>query len=202
MLEQEPDYIKTYRVQNRLTDENPFKTGRNYSSEILDNSVNYNETQKFIESLPVIGNAKCFLGTLDLRRKLLNGDKFVDIWIPPKGYSAFSRGIFVFRKEGNGLHVETVCGDRTRHKGVFQALLYSYYVENFDYVTVSSANSKKDLPLWILQDKHAKSTIKTTVISSVTGRKCDIEDTEAYWNNPFDYIHYELKFEQIIIKND
>jgi len=200
MLEQEPDYITKHKACYNLNDSNPFECGREYGLEILDNGINYNETKRFIESLPIIDNAKCFQDTLDLRRKLSNKDKFVDIWIPPKGYSAFSCGIFLFKKENNNLFVETVCGHRGRHHGVFQALLFSYYVENFDSVTISSTHSEKDLPLWILQNEYAKSPIKITVISSITGKECDITDADAYWNNIFDYIHYNLKFEKIITK--
>ena len=202
MTEQEPDYVLRHRRVSELLETNPFKDGRDYGSEILDNGINYNHTQEFIESLPIIDSAECFQGTLDLRRRAINGDRFVDIWIPPKGYSAFSCGIFLLRKEGNNLFVETICGHRGRHQGVFQALLFSYYMENFDSVTVQSTNSKKDLPLWILQNEYAKSPIKITVISSITGKECDIEDVETYWSNLFDYIHYNLKFEKINAKND
>lgn len=202
MLEQEPDYVLRHRRVSELLETNPFKDGRDYSLEILDNGINYNHTQEFIKSLPIIDNAKCFKSTLDLRRKVIDKDRFIDIWIPPKGYSAFSCGIFLLRKEGNDLFVETICGHRGRHQGVFQALLFSYYVENFDSVTVQSTNSKKDLPLWILQNKYAKSPIKITIISSITGKECDIGDVEAYWSNLFDYIHYKLKFERIITRNN
>ena len=202
MLEQEPDYVLRHRRVSELLETNPFKDGRDYSLEILDNGINYNHTQEFIKSLPIIDNVKCFKDTLDLRRKFIDQDRFVDIWIPPKGYSAFSRGIFFLKKENDDLFVEAICGNRGRHRGVFQGLLYSYYTENFNSVTIESTNSKNNLPLWILQNKCAKNIIKTTIISSITGKECDIEDSETYWNNLFDYIQYKIKFEKIITKND
>ena len=202
MTEQEPDYVSKYRASYDLNDSNPFEDGRDYSLEILDNGINYNETIGFIGSLPIIDNAKCFQDTLDLRRKTISEDRFVDIWIPPKGYSTFSHGIFVCKKESDGLFVEAVCGHRGRHNGVFQALLYSYYIEKFNYVIIQSADSKNNLHLWCLEDDHLKSPIKVTAISSITGKECDIKDSEAYWSNPFDYICYKLKFEKIITKND
>jgi len=70
-------------------------------------------------------------------------------------------------------------------------------------VIVDSSNLNQELFDWNILDKQVKQKrIKITTISRITGKECDIEDAQTYWNNLFDYIYYDLKFEKIIIKND
>jgi hypothetical protein len=201
MSEQEPDYMLKYRNSYNLT-ENPFKTKRDYGSEMFETRVNYNETINFVNELPVIDKS-CWLfkQTLELRRKEIVDDKFVDIWIPSKNYSQIVHGIFVLKKENKGLVVEKVCNIKHKFTQSFHILLNNYYLKTFDYVTVHSANLNQELFVWDLFDRQVKQKqIRITAISSITGKECNIEDVEAYWSNPFDYIYYDLRFEKIITK--
>ena len=201
MLEQEPDYMLKYRNSYNLT-ENPFKTKRDYGSEMFETRVNYNETINFVNELPVIDKSRwLFKQILELRRKEIVDDKFVDIWIPSKNYSQIVHGIFVLKKENKGLVVEKVCNIKHKFTQSFHILLNNYYLKTFDYVTVHSANLNQELFAWDLFDRQVKQKqIRITAISSITGKECNIEDVEAYWSNPFDYIYYDLRFEKIITK--
>jgi len=132
MLEQEPDYILKYRKSYNL-DGNPFKTERDYGSEMFETRVNYNETINFINTLPVIDKSRwLFRQTLELRRKEIIDNKFVDIWIPPKDYSQVAHGIFVLKKQYEGLIVEKVCNIQRKFTQTFHVLLNKYYLKNLN----------------------------------------------------------------------
>ncbi len=203
MSEQEPNYMSKYRNSYNLT-ENPFKTKRDYGLEMFETRVNYNETMNFVSELPVIDNSRWLLQqTLELHRKEIVDGKFVDIWIQPKEYSQITHGIFVLKKENRGLLVEKVCNIKHKFTQSFYILLTKYYLQKFDYVTVHSSNLNQELFAWDLLDKQLKQKqINITAISSITGKECDIQDAEAYWSNPFDFIYYDLKFRKISKEND
>ena len=177
--------------------DNPFESCRTYGSEMFLNDFNFRQANEFTKNLSVIGNTETFSGVLELRRKFFTDEKFVDVWIPPEGYSPAVCGLFLLEVSDADLNVIQIY-DHHRFKKTFHKTLFNYYLQHFNSVTVRSDVLKKSDSLCQLIFEEAKEkNHKITIISSVTDKEYDIENKEIYENCCLEFLNYSVKFYKV-----
>ena len=182
-------FLEHYRKHEVVLLESPMRLGRHFGEDLDHEGFNVETAKGVPKSSEKICQVSPLSTDLTLFREHYGDAKFQDYWLTGQPFLAC---YFLFQTEGEGLQSLGVWNHR-KFKGTARDLLFSYYLEHFEFVVSDNQHTSQGESYWKkILDQAIQTGHKTSVVTR-SGKEFDVDDADAYWGNGSDFSNYKLK---------
>lgn len=184
-------FLNYYNRHEKVLNESPVRLGRHYGEELDDNWFNVETAKETLHDLSSekVLSRKVFNVNLNLFRDSYEEDKFQDYWITDQ---PFISCYFLFKKTGKGLQSLGVWNHKT-FKGTAKDLIFSYYLENFDFVISDNKHSDQGEAYWKNIVKIAETNGNAVRVVTRDGFESELKDLDNLWGSSEEFSNFRIK---------
>ena len=184
-------FLNYYNRHEKVLNESPVRLGRHYGEELDNNWFNVETAKETLQDLSSekVLSRKVFNINLKLFRDSYEEDKFQDYWITDQ---PFISCYFLFKKTGKGLQSLGVWNHKT-FKGTAKDLIFSYYLENFDFVISDNKHSDQGETYWKNIVKIAETNGNAVRVVTRDGFESELKDLDNLWGSSEEFSNFRIK---------
>ena len=184
-------FLNYYNKHERILNESPVRLGRQYSEELDNNWFNVETAKETLEdsSFEKVLSQEVFDINLNLFRDVYEEDKFQDYWMTDQ---PFISCYFLFKKSGKGLQTLGVWNHKS-FKGTAKDLIFSYYLQNFDFIISDNKHSDQGESYWKKIVKIAQNNGNVVKVVTRDGIESDLKDLDNLWGSSEEFSNFRIK---------
>lgn len=184
-------FLNYYNKHERILNESPVRLGRQYSEELDNNWFNVETAKETLEdsSFEKVLSKEVFDINLNLFRDVYEEDKFQDYWMTDQ---PFISCYFLFKKSGKGLQTLGVWNHKS-FKGTAKDLIFSYYLQNFDFIISDNKHSDQGESYWKKIVKIAQNNGNVVKVVTRDGIESDLKDLDNLWGSSEEFSNFRIK---------
>lgn len=184
-------FIEYYNRHEIVLNESPVRLGRQYREELDNNWFNVETAKEAIEdsSFKKVLSKEVFDVNLNLYRDIYEENKFQDYWMTDQ---PFISCYFLFQKSGKGLQSLGVWNHKT-FKGTAKKLIFSYYLQNFDFVISDNKHSDQGEVYWKKIVKFALANGNVVKVVTRDGTESELKDLDNLWGSSEEFSNFRIK---------